>query len=108
MGEKTTVFQSEIFAQKMAATLIINGSTGPNKWVGEEPIIINTDNQATLGALRNVWIKSKLVKETIDLLDKAAQCCPLLTIRWVKAHVEGSVAHKGNAKADDLAKKASR
>ena len=100
LGKETTVFQAEIFAQKMAATLIINGSYGDEAWVRGRPITINTDNQATLFALDNVWIKSLLVQQTRDLLDRAAECCESLTIRWVKAH-DG---HSGNVAADDEAK----
>ena len=70
LTERTTVFQSEVFAQKMAATLIINGSFGPGKWVNKNTdITINSDNQASIRALSKVWVKSKLVKETLDLLD---------------------------------------
>ena len=81
----------------MAATLIINGSYGDKVWVRGRPITINTDNQATLLALDNVWVESLLVQQTRDLLDRAAECCKSLTIRWVKDH-DG---HSGNMAADD-------
>ena len=84
----------------MAATLIINGSFGDGAWVRNRPITINTDNQATLFALDNVWIKSLLVQQTRALLDRAAECCKSLTIRWVKAH-DG---HSGNVAADTAAR----
>ena len=100
LDRKTTVFQSEVFAQKMAANLIINGSVGANAWVSKDrDITINTDNQASMFALQNIWIKSLLVQQTIDLLDQAAEHCKSLTIRWVKAHK----GHLGNELADDAA-----
>ena len=101
LGGQTTVFQSEVFAQKMAATLIINGSYGDDDWVCGRPITIHTDNQASILALDNVWVKSLLVKQTMDLLDRAAKCCKSLTIRWVKSHSE----HRGNVLADTAARK---
>ena len=100
LGPETTVFQAEVFAQKMAATLIINGSYGDDGWVCGRPITIHTDNQASIFALDNVWVKSLLVQQTMDLLDQAAKCCKSLTIRWVRAH-DG---HKGNELADTAAK----
>ena len=101
LTEKTTVFQSEVFAQKMAATLIINGSFGPGKWVNKnKDITINTDNQASILALSKVWVKSKLVKETLDLLDRASSCCKSLKLRWVRSHSQ----HEGNEMADTAAR----
>ena len=72
LGDKTTVFQSEVFGQKMAANLILNGSFGTMDWVASKAnkgITIHTDNQASLWALNNVWVKSELVHETIEMLD---------------------------------------
>ena len=57
LGDSTTVFQSEVFAQKMAANLILNGSFGAMDWVANKAnsgITIHTDNQASLWALNNV------------------------------------------------------
>ena len=100
LAEKTTVFQSEIFALKMAATLIIHGSVGPNNWVSSsDDVTIYSDCQAAILALRKIWVKSKLVRETLDLLDQATQSCKSLTIKWVKAHV----GHEGNELADTAA-----
>jgi len=93
------VFQAEVFAQKMAATLILNGSQGADAWVGSRPITIHSDNQASILALDNLWVKSLLVQQTIDLLDRAADCCPKLSIRWVKSHI----GHHGNELADTAA-----
>ena len=101
LAQKTTVFQSELFALKMAATLIINGSFGPQKWVsGSRSITIYSDCQAAILALRNVWVKTKLVQETLDLLDQASQTCKSLTIRWVKSHI----GHEFNELADTAAR----
>ena len=84
----------------MAVTLKINSSYGDDNWVCKRPITIHTDNQASILALDNVWLKSLLVQQTMDLLDRAAECCKSLTIRWVKCHVE----HKGNVLADQAAR----
>ena len=100
LGKKTTVFQTEVFAQKMAATLILNGAQGTDAWIGNRPITIHTDSQASILALDRVWIKSMLVEQTLDLLDRAADCCPKLSIRWVKSHSD----HKGNELADQAAR----
>ena len=100
LGPDTTVFQTEVFAQKMAATLILNGAHGADSWIDNRPITIHSDNQASILALGNLWVKSLLVQETIDLLDRAADCCPRLTIRWVKSHCK----HLGNEMADQAAR----
>ena len=63
-------------------------------------ITINSDNQACILALNNVWVKSKLVKETLDLMDQAANCCQSLVIRWVRSHSR----HEGNELADQAAR----
>ena len=91
----------ELFALKMAATLILNGSHGPNRWVSPfTEITIHSDSQASILALNSVWIKTKLVQETLDLLDRASDCCKSLTIRWVKSHA----GHSGNEIADQAAR----
>ena len=100
LDKKTTVFQSEVFAQKMAANLIINGSFGARSWCRDRRVTIHSDNQASILALDNVWIKSKLVKETIDLLDTAAGHCKNLSFRLVKSHSK----YLGNKMADEAAR----
>ena len=102
LADRSTIHQCELFAIKMAATLIIHGSVEPGNWVDKsQPITIHSDCQAAILALNSVWIKSKLVKETIDLLDRASECCADLTIRYVKAHVGIS----GNDLADEEARR---
>ena len=61
LGKNTTVFQSEVFAQKMAATLITNISERGVGWLSNRHVTINSDNQASLYALNNIWVKSLLV-----------------------------------------------
>ena len=100
LGEHTTSFQCEMFALKMAATLIINGSYGTDDWVCRRPITIYTDSQASILALTSIWVKSLLVKQTRDLMDRAAKLCKSLTISWVKAHI----GHDGNERADKAAR----
>jgi len=101
LGRQTTVFQSELFAQKMAANLIINSSADDDGgWVCGRPVTIYSDSQASILALKNIWVKSLLVQQTLDLLDQAAGHCKELTIKWVQAH-EG---YKGNELADRAAK----
>ena len=99
LGCNTTVFQTEMFALKMAATLIVNGSYGDTDWVEGRPITINSDSQASILALDKVWVKSLLVDQTLDLLDQAAELCHNLKIRWVKSHS----GHQGNVLADTAA-----
>merc|ERR1711876_146697 len=49
LAEKTTAFQCELFALKMAATLIINGSVEPNNWVkSHHQVTIYSDCQSAI------------------------------------------------------------
>ena len=100
LGEKTTVFQSELFAQKMASHLIINGALGSPDWLKTQDVTIYTDNQGTLWALRGIWVNSLLLQQTRDLLDLAADQCKSLTIKWVRGHSR----HLGNDLADTAAR----
>ena len=50
-------------------------------------------------------MKLKIVHKTVQALNQAASCLPDgLKVRWVKAHVDGSDQHRGNAFADGSAR----
>ena len=100
---KSTVFQCEVYAIKKAAEWLHTNYRIKNL----KEAVINCDSLAAIKALQSNVTTSTLVKETVDELNTTAQYINL-TIRWVKAHVEGSVAHKGNAMADELAKKGAK
>ena len=101
-----SVFQTEVWAIKKATMILLeNIENDPplgECWIraGRE-VTFYTDSQSTLKALNAVVVSSKLVKETIDLLNKLAMKLKALTIRWVKGH-DG---HSGNVRADEAALK---
>lgn len=95
LSQDTTVFQAEI-----AAILLAVGEI--NKLQGEiRSIAIFTDSQAALKALQSTQVKSKLVWECVNALNQLAEY-KKVTLVWIPGH-EG---HKGNEKADELAKQA--
>ena len=66
-----------------------------------DDILIYSDSQATIKALNGNFIKSKLVWETITLLNEAIRYSGVssITISWIKGHA----GYKGNEQADQLA-----
>ena len=101
--EESTIFQCEVYAIKKAAEWLHSNCVTKNI----KEAVINCDSQAAIKALQANVTTSTLVKETVFSLNNLAQFIKV-TIRWVKAHVEDSVAHKGNIMADTLAKKGAR
>ena len=68
----------------------------------ENYVRIFTDSQATLLALHNPHVTSKLIENTITQLNLLGQLVKSLTIHWIEAHK----GHAGNEKADEMAREA--
>ena len=68
----------------------------------ENYVRIFTDSQATLQALHNPHVTSKLIEETIAQLNLLGQTVKSLTIHWIEAHK----GHAGNEEADEMAREA--
>ena len=68
----------------------------------ENYVRIFTDSQATLQALHNPYVTSKLIEVTIAQLNLLGQTVNSLTIHWIEAHK----GHAGNEKADEMAREA--
>ena len=73
-----------------------------NRMESENYVRIFTDSQATLQALHNPHVTSKLIEETIAQLNLLGQTVKSLTIHWIEAHK----GHAGNEKADEMAREA--
>ena len=63
---------------------------------------IFTDSQATLQALNNPHVTSKLIEDTITQLNLLGKAVKSLSIHWIEAHK----GHAGNEKADEMARAA--
>jgi len=91
----TTIFQCEMYAIKKAAEWLHANYAEKNI----KEAVINTDSESSLHALNACVTTSSSVKETVFMLNMAAQYVKI-TLRWVKAHDE----NRGNDRADRLAK----
>ena len=99
--EDQTIFACENFGVLSAANWLVDY----HKIYGLKSAIINVDSLACLKGLASIKLKSKIVHKTVQALNNAAKFLPGgLTLRWVKAHVDGSDQHRGNAFADASAK----
>ena len=100
---KNTVFQSEIFAiKKLCQTLLCHTAGTEDCWVTEDDRLdIYCDSQSAILALNTIFVQSKLVEETIDLLNELAMKIGHLTIRWIRSHQ----GHIGNERADTMARR---
>ena len=92
LGMAPSVFQAEVLA-------ILRVSTEMKKRLRQK-IIIRSDSQAAILALKSNVITSSLVLECFKSLD-ALGSKNKVTIQWIKAHV----GYQGNEEADKLAKK---
>ena len=92
-----TIFQAEAKAICEAARWF-----RLNRLDSENYVRIFTDSQATLQALHNPHVTSKLIEETITQLNLLGQTVKSLTIHWIEAHK----GHAGNEKADEMAREA--
>ena len=86
-----TVFQSEVFAIHKCCEVLLE--------MDMNDVTIFSDSQAALKALVSLEVKSKAVKNCIDILNRVGDFCSV-QLKWVKAHV----GHTGNELADQLAK----
>ena len=94
LGKDSTVFQAELFGIKEAADHYASMGTS-NQFV-----IFYVDSRAALLALAKSTVDSKLVKDTISALNGIDRS-NRISLKWIKAHA----GHRGNEKADELAKK---
>ena len=98
--EDSSIFQCEVFAAGRAASWLTEHASS----FGIKTACINIDSQAAIKTLMAPRINQKLVYHVTQLLNEAADNLESLSIRWVKAHVDGSEQHRGNAFADSAAK----
>ena len=94
LGTHTTVFQGEVYAIYKALQLL-----SADKYHGQT-VVINSDSRAALLALNKRTIKSRLVSNTIELLNGLVQRGNKIVLRWCKAHV----GHELNELVDGQAK----
>src|SRR5262249_12043648 len=95
MGIYATVPQSEIMGILSATVKALSTNN-------EAPLIIFTDSQATLKALRNHKVSSALLSDCFDTLQSVANYRQT-SLAWVPGHM----GIEGNEKADELARKGS-
>ena len=92
-----TIFQAEIRAIQLACEHILS------KDIKQTKITIHVDSQSALNSLKAPYMKSKLVGNTINLLN-AIGAENNLTLRWIKAHNSNNTTPSGNDIADELAR----
>ena len=97
--EDSTIFQCETFGVLQAANWLATEGHSHNI----KKAIINVDSQACIKALGAPVMTSKLLYHTVQTLNEAAKHYDI-TIRWIKAHLDDSIQHRGNAFADASAK----
>ena len=103
LGPNVTVYQSEVQGIKKAAQFLLKN----NREVRGEKCVIYVDNQAAIKSLGNHKTKSKLVINTVRLLNAAASKCDQLIIRWCRSH-QPEPEFVGNSNADFLANSAAK
>ena len=96
LGSSTTVFQAEIAAITRVATFL-----GYKQAL--QKIIIRSDSQAAIQAIKSNTITSPLVEECIKALNFLGEKNSV-TLQWIKAHV----GHEGNEAADQFAKQGTK
>ena len=91
LGTKATVFQAEVLAIHRACSALIKRKN--------QKIVIRSDSQAAIQALKATDVDSSLVLECVKGLNKLGSKNKV-TLQWIKAHC----GHEGNEEADQLAK----
>jgi ribonuclease HI len=94
MEDFNSVFQAEVFAIQKCTSILLQKNTTNKK------VIIHSDSQAALKAIRSNVITSKVVKETVNGL-KNLSANNKVNLRWIPAHS----GYEGNEIADECAKK---
>ena len=98
LGDRS-VYQTETYGIKKAALFILDPQN--RQMIHNDEIIIYTDSQVTVKALDSNFIKSRLLWDTIMLLNEAIRYSGVknITISWIKGHA----GYMGNEEADRLA-----
>ena len=97
LNPNVTIFQSEAKAVCEAAQWL-----RLNRLDSENYVRIFTESQATIQALNNPHVTSKLIEDTITQLNLLGKTIKSLSIHWIEAHK----GHTGNEKADEMARAA--
>ena len=97
LEEDITVYEAEVLAIKQAVQTLSNIKIKEHKFVK-----IFSDSQAALRFLANWRVKSKLVYNTMEVLNTLATSCFRVELVWIKAHYN----FMGNERADELARNA--
>ena len=95
LPDSATVFQAEVSAVAKAAEFLL-GLDDP----GMKYVKIFVDSQAAIKAVGNPVVKSQVVEQAINNLNKLAAKTRSVTLVWIPAHK----GHTGNERADVLAK----
>jgi ribonuclease HI len=94
LNNEASVFQAEIVGILEAAKILIE-----KKAFSEKRWDFYIDNQGSVLTLDNPEVETKLVAECSETLTTLSKMCEV-QLHWIKAHV----GHKGNERADVLAK----
>ena len=97
LEEEITVYQAEVLAIKQAVQTLSNIKAKEHKFVK-----ILSDSHAALRSLANWRVKSKLVYDTMEVLNTLATSHLRVELVWIKAHYN----YMGNERADELARNA--
>ena len=98
LKESSTIFQCDVYSIKKTAEWLHSYRVRKNE------AVINVNSQAAIKASQSNVITCLLFKETVESLNTIANSMKV-TIRRVNSHVDDSVAHRGIAITDTLAKK---
>ena len=97
LPDEATVFMAEVVALTRAAELILEHRNE----LAIRFAKIHCDSQAALMAVNNRDVRSRAVMDAIESLNRASAEGVVITLVWIKAHVD----YEGNERADALAKR---